>query len=146
MNIKRIFGTLVAFVFTVAVVFGLQVGSASAAPDASLSELSQGGTLIADIPGYQHFEYNRPYFLFKGQTLTITDTPENLVLMVSENDSPSYSGTLILTYGQESEVLRFLPNDGEAKITIFNPKGSRLKVSNFSNSPSSRVSFTFQSV
>ncbi|MEM9542944.1 MAG: hypothetical protein AAGA60_26060 [Cyanobacteria bacterium P01_E01_bin.42] len=48
MNIQRIFSALVAFIFTVALAFGLQVGSASAALDtASFSQLSQGGTLIA---------------------------------------------------------------------------------------------------
>jgi len=51
MNTKRIFSAVVAFVFTVALAFGLQVGSASAAPDASLSQLSQGGTLIAQLYG-----------------------------------------------------------------------------------------------
>ncbi|NEQ86833.1 MAG: hypothetical protein F6K26_44330 [Moorea sp. SIO2I5] len=145
MNIKRIFGTLVAFVFTVAVVFGLQVGSASAAPDASLSELSQGGTLIADIPGYQHFEYNHSYYLAKGQSIVLTDTPENTVIMVSQNDSPSYSGTLVLTYEQKSDVIKFPANDRQPELTIFNPHNSQIKLSNFSTSFNSRVTFIFQS-
>lgn len=55
MNIKRILSAVGAFVFTVALAFGLQVGSASAASDASLSKLSQGGTLVALYGGWSTF-------------------------------------------------------------------------------------------
>ncbi|NEQ81984.1 MAG: hypothetical protein F6K26_17525 [Moorea sp. SIO2I5] len=144
MNIKRIFGTLVAFVFTVAVVFGLQVGSASAAPDASLSELSQGGTLIADIPGYQYFEYNHPYYLPKDVfTLTLTNTPERPVTMVAQNESPHYSAKLLYTYSQTTKDFYFPANDTQPKYSTFNPNNSEITVTNISTSPSSVVSFYF---
>ncbi|NEP60748.1 MAG: hypothetical protein F6K31_27775 [Symploca sp. SIO2G7] len=144
MNLKRLFGTVVAFAFFVAVAFGVQVDSASAATDVSLSELSQGGTLVAEISGQQSFQYNYPYYLRKGQTLSITDTPENLVIMAAQNDSPSYSATLIVTYSQESLQVDLPANDREPKIQVFNPKNSRLRVTNFSTSSSSDVEFSFQ--
>ncbi|NEO74547.1 hypothetical protein [Moorena sp. SIO3H5] len=144
MNIKRIFGTLVAFVFTVAVVFGLQVGSASAAPDASLSELSQGGTLIADVPGEKKFEFNIPYFLPKDLlSLTITDTPERDMTMVAQNYSPNYSAELLYTYSQDTDSFEFPANDRQTQKNTFNPKNSEIVVTNISTSPSSVVKFFF---
>ncbi|NEQ15922.1 hypothetical protein [Moorena sp. SIO3A2] len=143
MNIKRIFGTLVAFVFTVAVVFGLQVGSASAAPDASLSELSQGGTLIADCP-CETFKYNKIYHLPKAvKTMTITDTPEREITIVVQNDSSEYSGDLRLSYLQNIKNFHFDANDRKPQDDDFNPKNSEMTVNNTSVSSKSEMSFYF---
>lgn len=144
MNFKRIFGAVVAFALVVAFSFGVQVDSASAATDISLNELSQGGTLIAEVSGQQRFQYNFPYHLRKGETLTITNTPENIVAMFSQNDSPSYSATLLVTYSQDDFQVKLPANSRQPELNIFNPDNSRLRVTNFSTSASSDVEFTFQ--
>jgi hypothetical protein len=143
MNFKRIFGAVIAFALVVAVSFGVQVDSASAATNTSLNELSQGGTLVADAPAYRRFEYNTKYYLSKDTQLTITDTPQRLVTMVFQNESPDYESLEKVRYAQDGFSMLLPANDRGRKIKEFNPQNSQITVNNISDSDNSRVYFTF---
>ncbi|MDJ0674993.1 MAG: hypothetical protein QNJ36_06375 [Calothrix sp. MO_167.B42] len=144
MNFKRIFGAVVAFALVVALSFGVQVDSASAATNTSLNELSQGGTLVADVPGEKSFEFNTQYFLPQGASLILTNTPQRLVTMVANNLSSNYEGLLLVRYGSEGGFsLQFDANDPNTEIKDFNPRNSRITVTNASTSRSSNMRFSF---
>ena len=142
MNIKRIFGAAVAFLFTVALAFGLQVNSASAAPaDASFNQLSQGGTLVANIG--QTFQFNFPYPLLTGEGTTLSNTPNNFILMRVQNNSPAYDADLFFTYLQQAQVIHIDANDPSPKLYPFDPNGSVIQLQNVSQSSSSKVTVLF---